>query len=193
MPDLRKMLKKYYPVILLVLVVAVCIDLLSFSDVLTGPILEQRQQEEIIQKLEENFPDMTDIVVVDDVYVVLNEGGTLAYAFLATDMGYGGEIRALVILNDQDTVHSIYIVKHTETPGLGGRIETPEFTDQFEGISIEDIRLTTDGGAIDGITGATISSTTVTEMIREQALEQIGDLPSEEEIQAALQEKQQSG
>jgi len=192
MPNLRKLLKKYYPIILLVLVVAVCIDLLSFSDVLTGPILEQRQQEEIMQKLEETFPDITDTVVVDDVYVVLDVNGILAYAVLATGMGYGGEIKTLVILEDQETVHSIFIVKQTETPGLGGRVQTPEFTDQFEGISIQDIRLKQDGGAVDGITGATISSTTVTEMVRKKALEQVEALPSEEDVQAALQQQQES-
>ena len=39
MPDLRDLIKRYYPVILLVIVVLISADLLSFSDVLTGPIL----------------------------------------------------------------------------------------------------------------------------------------------------------
>jgi electron transport complex protein RnfG len=55
-----------------------------------------------------------------------------------------------------------------ETPGLGARIvevrpggEKPWFTSQFEGKSGDELRLKKDGGGIDAITGATISSRAV--------------------------------
>ena len=191
MPDLRDLIKRYYPVILLVIVVLISADLLSFSDVLTGPILAQREQEAILARLKETFPDMTEPVIIDDVYVVTADNKIIGYAFLAKGMGIGGQIKTLVILEDEATVKAISVIRQTETPGLGDLITLPEFIDQFAGRLIQDIKLTTEGGQIDAITGATVSSTVVIETVRNAALEQVKALPSAEEVQAALLDKRE--
>ena len=190
MPDLRDLLKKYYPIILLVIVVAVSVDLLSFSDVLTGPILAKREREAIITKLGETFLDMAEFVIVDDVYVAITaDDEVLSYAFVATGYGIGGQIRTLVILENESTVKKIFVIRQTETPGLGDKIILPEFTGQFDMKKIEDIKPTSEAGQIDAITGATVSSVVVTEMVRTKALEQVAALPPAEEVYAALLEK----
>lgn len=192
MPDLRDLIKRYYPVILLVIVVLISADMLSFSDILTGPILAQREQEAILARLEETFPDMTESVIIDDVYVVTADDKIIGYAFLAKGLGIGGQIKTLVILEDEATVKAIFVIRQTETPGLGDLITLPDFTDQFAGRIIEDIKLTTEGGQIDAITGATISSTVVIETVRKAALEQVKALPPAEEVQAALLAKREA-
>ncbi|MBM3709310.1 MAG: FMN-binding protein [Actinobacteria bacterium] len=65
-------------------------------------------------------------------------------------------------------IKGISILSNTETPGLGTRITEISFTDQFKGLGLEDISLSKDGGKIDAITGATISSRAVTNAVRDE-------------------------
>jgi electron transport complex protein RnfG len=67
------------------------------------------------------------------------------------------------------TISGVNIIRQSETPGLGTRIAEPEFTNQFSGKRIEDVRLRQDGGVIDAITGATISSRAITDIVHERA------------------------
>jgi electron transport complex protein RnfG len=50
-----------------------------------------------------------------------------------------------------------------ETPGLGSRIAEDSFTSQFERLSAESIALSSEGGEVDAVTGATQSSRALTE------------------------------
>ncbi len=59
------------------------------------------------------------------------------------------------------TVTGVKIMTHAETPGLGAKITESFFTDQFNGVAVSDLMLSKDGGAIDTITGATVSSQAV--------------------------------
>ena len=194
MPDLRTILRRYYPVILLVIIVAISIDLLGFSDILTRPILNEREQDAVLDQLKETLPDMVDSVLIDDVYVALSaEDSIIAYAFIVSGMGYGGEIDTLVVLENATTISSIYIIKQTETPGLGGLITLPDFTDRFTGQKIEDVKLKRDGGVIDGIPWATISSRAVIDTVRILSLERAQTLPSAGEVEEARLAKKDFG
>jgi Na+-translocating ferredoxin:NAD+ oxidoreductase subunit G len=76
--------------------------------------------------------------------------------------GYGGRIRFLASAHD-GRLHAVRIVAHQETPGLGDLIE-PRRSDwlmQLIGLDLAvsaDWRLRNDGGTIDAISGATITS-----------------------------------
>jgi len=50
---------------------------------------------------------------------------------------------------------------HGETPGMGAKIVEPAFRDQFTNVAIADLQLSSKGGKIDAISGATISSKAV--------------------------------
>ncbi len=123
------------------------------------------------------FPDMNTLTEENGIFV-LNDSSekTVGYAFVASGKGYGGDISILVGLQDASIVKGIYIISQTETAGLGSRITLPRFTDQFMGKRIEDIRLKSEGGRIDGITGSTISSQAVINAVRETALEKAANL-----------------
>jgi electron transport complex protein RnfG len=58
------------------------------------------------------------------------------------------------------TIKDIEVVLHKETPGLGTKMTSPSFKDQFKNMDPAqvDIRVKKDGGDIDAITAATISS-----------------------------------
>ncbi len=71
--------------------------------------------------------------------------------------GYGGDVTLMVGYNAERELIGIEIISHSETPGLGSKVEDPAFLDQFNGLSGE-----ISYGEIDGITGATYSSKAVT-------------------------------
>ena len=60
------------------------------------------------------------------------------------------------------------MLTHNETPGLGSQILNPSFRNPFVGRSLEgsDWRLTKEGGSVEGISGATISSRAVCDALR---------------------------
>ena len=97
------------------------------------------------------------------------DGDLLGYAVRVVTTGYGGEIQLLVgISPDNESVLGIQVVEHIETPGLGGRITEPAFSEQFEGLDatreIEYVKNAEPDKAaneIAAISGATISSSAV--------------------------------
>lgn len=104
-------------------------------------------------------------------YEAFDDGGMLiGYAFVSVKDGYVGPIKVAGAIDLNYRVVAITIIRHTETPGLGDRITTPQFLDQFHGVSVKELYLSPHG-EIDAITGATISSQTVVDTIREKTME----------------------
>ena len=60
------------------------------------------------------------------------------------------------------TTTGISIIKSGETSGLGSKASTPEFKDQFPGKDAGAVLITKEGGEVNAITGATITSKAVT-------------------------------
>ena len=98
-------------------------------------------------------------------FVGVFDGKPNTVAFEAAGKGYGGEIPIIVAVNvDNDQIVGVGVTTHRETPGVGARVQTdPKFTSQFKGQSIkEPFKVKGDGGKIDAISGATVSSRGVT-------------------------------
>jgi electron transport complex protein RnfG len=76
-----------------------------------------------------------------------------------TKKGFSGEIWLMVGLLADGTINKISVIEQKETPGLGTKIVGP-FKDQFYGKNPDSSKLQVknDGGEIDSITAATISS-----------------------------------
>ena len=94
---------------------------------------------------------------------VLSGFPPVGYAFMTDGRGYGGKIGILVGLEVNRAVRGIRIISHQETPGLGAKITQLDFLDQFDGLSTGELAIRRDGGAVDAITAATISSRAVVE------------------------------
>ncbi len=79
-----------------------------------------------------------------------------------TDMGFSGRIRAMVGLDPGGRIIDVVHLHHQETPGLGDKIEKSksDWSDVFKNLDPGNdvIRVTKDGGVIDAITAATITS-----------------------------------
>ena len=80
--------------------------------------------------------------------------------------GYGGDITLMVgFKTDKKTVISYKVLAASETPGLGMKLKTPEFAGQFAGKDGSSLKVKKDGGEIEAITSATITSRAVCKAI----------------------------
>jgi electron transport complex protein RnfG len=101
----------------------------------------------------------------------VSRNGTLAgWVLKAGGQGYADRIELLLGLDpDQETITGLFILEQKETPGLGNKIITPEWRGQFIGKRIKVPLMVVKKGktdnAIDAITGATISSRSVTAIV----------------------------
>lgn len=91
--------------------------------------------------------------------------GENGYAIEVTPGGFDNTIAMMVGVDFEGNILGIDIIKHTETAGLGAvaDAETPagqNFRAQFVGMS-GSVAVTKDGGTLDAITGATITSRAV--------------------------------
>jgi electron transport complex protein RnfG len=80
-----------------------------------------------------------------------------------TDKAFSGRFTLMVGFTPNGTISNIEVLEHKETPGLGTKMALPAFKNQFNGLKISDLpggKLTVkkDGGTVDAITAATISS-----------------------------------
>jgi len=78
--------------------------------------------------------------------------------------GYGGDIGLMVAINmEDDTIVGAGVTTHSETPGLGATAkDDPGFVSQFKSLSINDaFKVTADGGQVNAMSGATITSRAV--------------------------------
>lgn len=98
------------------------------------------------------------------------KGGAMAAVALQTAApGYGGDLTVLTAFNIEDgTILGVKTLDQKETMGLGARVgdDSEPFIQQWPGKSFEGgVALTSGGGEIDAISGATISSTAFTEAV----------------------------
>ena len=97
------------------------------------------------------------------VYPARRAGTPVGYAIEApTSKGFGGLIVLMVGFLPDGTIQNSVVVSHTETPGLGDKMEQKKspFSLQFIGKHPDTFNMTVkkDGGDVDAITAATISS-----------------------------------
>ena len=96
--------------------------------------------------------------------------------------GYGGAIEMLLGIDAADRVTGVRVIGNHETRGIGDVIEADisVWIRGFNGMPVSTARalaLTRDGGTIDGVTGATITTRAVVSGVRD-ALIQIHDAPA---------------
>ncbi|MFC1947982.1 FMN-binding protein [Chloroflexota bacterium] len=173
---MKRKIKELYPIIFITLVVLLSISLLAFTDNITDEKREWQREQRVTEMLSGMFPDMSRYDLIDEIYLIYNNGDIIGYAYIAQGKGYGGYIDILVGLEDENTIKGINIIKHTESPGLGARIIEDEYRDQYIGLDIADSEMEFNGGQIDSITGATISSKAVADAVRATALEKVKEL-----------------
>ena len=150
----------------LLLITAVVAAALAGVNTITKPIIDnynaQKTQAAIEAVLpggfDEEITDYTDATgLVSKVYK-----GANGYALEVLPSGFDNTITMMVGIANDGTVSGISVVSHTETAGLGAVAAATTsageaFRGQFVGMS-GTVSVTKDGGEVNAITGATITS-----------------------------------
>jgi len=108
------------------------------------------------------------------VYKLSSADDFIGYAFIAQGQGYQGKIKILSIIGPKlQKLLGIEIVESVETPGLGAKINEAPFKGQFKDISvktnIECLKTAPQAdGQIQAITGATVSSRAVVNILNKK-------------------------
>ena len=136
------------PAVVLVLICAIVGFLLGSVDNLTLPWATYNAlipEATDFEALSCDVPGVTALMEADD---------DLGYAVIAQSKGYSSQVPMAVAFDDEGTIANVIGMDNTETPGLGTKVQLPDFTDQFLGRAAEPLTI----DDIDAVTGATISS-----------------------------------
>ena len=167
-------------VLTLFLITAVVAAALAGVNSITAPAIAQLRAEKTQQAIEAVLPgggeevEFPATALVSKVYA--SETG---YAVEVTPGGFDNTITMMVGVDKEGNVLGIDIISHTETAGLGAVADaaTPAgvaFREQFKGMS-GSVSVSKDGGEVEAITGATITSRAVCAGVN-AALEVVGKM-----------------
>ena len=160
---------------------------LAYFDLFTSPIIAAYQRNELKNAIGVVLPGSVSYgeKVINDTqfYLGKNKNGDLVgVAFLAEGNGFQSKIKILVGMNPEFTkIQSLKILQQAETPGLGTKIEDDPtnksdkfwFLNQFKnlkigtGITYIKNKKPSKEGEIQAITGATISSESVVNILND--------------------------
>lgn len=87
----------------------------------------------------------------------------------ASDKGYNGLVRLMVGFTPDGKIINIGVLEQKETPGLGTKMKGERFLRQFRGKNplTFDLKVEKDGGEVDALAGATISTQAFSEATQE--------------------------
>lgn len=155
----------------LLLISAVMAAALGFVyGVTKGPIEQVTKQKEI-QAVRDVLPAFDNDPTKDakaieglSFYMATMKGQPVGCAVKTfTDKGYSGRFDLMVGFKPDGTINQIVVLDQKETPGLGAKMKEARFKDPFVALNIatlpgQQLKVKKDGGTIDAITAATISS-----------------------------------
>lgn len=157
-------------ILVLLVACALAAGALSLVNAVTKDRIAGFARQEREQALKQVFPAAEEFreVLPGRHWEALAGGVPVGHVFAATIQGYSGPILSFFGLGADNTVTSVKVLTHSETPGLGAKIVEEGFLKQFAGLSNGQIALRRDDpqGRIDAITAATISSRALTASLR---------------------------
>lgn len=183
------------PVLFVTLLSALLIAVVSAAHLITRPVVERNRtrylQRAVLEaagwtvpasssQMEALFESRARLVpeAPDAPFAVVQDPGGRddRLVFLETGRGLWGPIQAAVAFSSLDgAMAGLAFVAHNETPGLGARIEEPAFRRQFIGkrpplaLSSSASTGSPNPSEMDGLTGATITSQGVRDLINRAA------------------------
>ncbi len=144
----------------LFLITSIIATLLAAVNSVTAPVILQNEINAMNQALSEFLPKATEFTetpldentndIIDSFYIAKDGEDIIGYAVNTVVSGFGGDMKILVVCDENLTIVNSKVISHVETQGIGSKEEIP-FINQFIGLSEN-----TD--AVDAISGATISS-----------------------------------
>ncbi|MBN2102548.1 RnfABCDGE type electron transport complex subunit G [bacterium] len=171
--------------LILMTVTLIASGALALVNSLTAPKIEAQKQKELQQGLS-NVLCNVDYGIIEKQqlnghvyytgYADKDTSQLSGYAFSAYGLGYSSTIWILVGIDTAGFITGINILDQKETPGLGARCteiksgeKNPWWVEQFRNKNAKTISVVKDGGTIESITGATITSRAITNAISEKS------------------------
>ena len=148
----------------LFLITVIVAGLLAFVNYLTADTIAEHTAEAARSAMTQVLAadDYTELPVSDAQAAT---GVTAAWTVVRlTTNGFGGAIDLMVGVDNENKVTGVAIISHSETASLGAHCTREDFRAQFAGKTGE-LAVTKDGGDIDALTGATVTSRAVTRAV----------------------------
>ena len=154
----------------LLLITAVVAGLLALVNHLTEEKIAALKEEKAEAAMRQVLPadSYESLLCEEEGVTALYKAGDLGYVVRMEAAGFGGTIDLMVGVDADGTISGISIISHGETASLGANCTREDWRSQFVGLSGE-LAVDKDGGQVDSLTGATVTSRAVTEAV-EQAL-----------------------
>ena len=186
--DLLAMIGRLRNVIFILVLGSVCTTLLLWIKGYTLPMIERYQEFRLKSSILEAAgvaydSNNLDKVFHENIREMKNDGFIYylspddSYIFEFEGRGLWGIIQGVITLDpDLETIENIRIISQEETPGLGGRISEEDFLVQFRGkkvsprLSLILRRRATEVNEVDSISGASLTSQALIDMINESVL-----------------------
>jgi len=105
--------------------------------------------------------------IAKSIFPAKRNSKCFAIAFEVTGAGYHGPVGIMMGVDIKSgNLIGMRVMTHTETPGLGARSVEPSFYKQFSDLEIDDVAISDQGGMINAISGATVTSQGVIETVK---------------------------
>lgn len=164
------------PVVTLLTVTALMGALLAGVNFATRDAIAQAKAQKTARAIAAVLPGAAAPEVIsfeDDTALVQTVYRTdLGYAVETAPAGFGGSIALMVGVDPSGTVLGVSVISHAETPGLGAVAAAKTaageaFRSQFAGQT--PLAVKQDGGSLDAITGATVTSRAIAQGVNAAA------------------------
>ena len=170
-----KNIKEYViPTLTLFVICLVAAALLGLTNGVTAPKIAEIEKQQTQEAMQEVLPDAASFgEIIEDAdsgcsYAEAKDssGNVIGYAVTASGKGgYNGDIKLMVGLDRSGAVQKLSFLSIDETPSIGMKLKTNDsFLGQFLGIS-GSAALKVKGGQIDAVSGATKTSTGITDAV----------------------------
>lgn len=122
-------------------------------------LAEKNKQENALKGVLPEFDTIkTDSINGAPVFKAFKNGVYVGAATITSDLGFSDQIVVMVGIDNAKNIVNYEVLSQKETPGLGTKC-VDWFKNQINGKSIStDFKVTKDGGDVDAITAATITS-----------------------------------
>lgn len=159
--------------VLVIICVAVSAALAGTNALTKDKIAEQQLKKaedsrRLVLDIAESFEEQNG----GEYYTGVANGEIVGYVFETSAKGYGGDVKVMTGIGADGKISGVVILSHGETPGLGANAEKEDFREQYEqpvpdgDISVVKYQ-TPQEGEIEAVTGATITSTAVTNAVND--------------------------
>jgi len=174
----------------LFVITAIASGVLAYINSFTGPIIAENQKKvqgearkEVLPSAVKFVPDSVSVEKIEEkdplkktskdtnnlfrYYRCYDENDNfVGYTFEASLYGYSSEVKTMVGVGPDFTVGKIKTISQSETPGLGANCMKEDVQKRFFHKKKDELVVDKDGGTIKSITGATITTRTIANSIK---------------------------